>query len=256
MFQTKHLAVMLVAVVFVSLLMFAYALPMPQQVPRIRVGPTTSTNWSGYAITGNNVTDAKGSWTVPAIQGSCPAGSKKQPNNQYSSFWVGIDGYNSNTVEQTGTDSDCQNGTPVYYAWYEFYPQPSFTISSLVIHPGDGISAEVKYTSGSFTVTITDTKTGKSFSISKKVSSAQRTSAEWIAEAPWSGGVLPLANFGTVYFSSCSATVGGVTGAIGSFGSSVQSITMVTSSGATKAAPSDLSRDGSSFTVTWASSGP
>lgn len=112
----------------------------------------TSTNWSGYAVTGpvGSVADVKGSWTVPAIQGSCSAGSKKQPNNQYSSFWVGIDGYNSNTVEQTGTDSDCQNGKQVYYAWYEFYPQPSFIISSLVIHSGDVISAEVKYASRFF----------------------------------------------------------------------------------------------------------
>ena len=225
------------------------------RLPGLRNG--TSSNWSGYAVTGNvgSVTDVKGSWIVPAIQGSCPAGSKKQPNNQYSSFWVGIDGYTSNTVEQTGTDSDCQNGKAVYYAWYEFYPQPSFVISSLVIHSGDVISAEVKYTSGAFTITITDTTTGKSFSASKKTGSAQRTSAEWIAEAPWSGGVLPLANFGTVFFSSCSATVGGVTGAIGSFGSAVQSITMVTSSGETKAVPSGLSGGGSSFTVTWASSG-
>ena len=57
----------------------------------------------------------------------------------------GFDGYNSNTVEQTGTDSDCQKGAPTYYAWYEFYPKSSYSISSLPIKPGDTISAEVSY---------------------------------------------------------------------------------------------------------------
>lgn len=200
-------------------------------------------------------------------RGPLPSRSKKQATNQYSSFWVGIDGYSSNTVEQTGTDSDCQSGKPTYYAWYEFYPQPSFIISSLTIRPGDTIFADVKYTSGnSFTIVIKDLTTGKSFSTSHKVSSAQRTSAEWIAEAPYSGGILPLADFGTVSFgydstavvSTCYATVSGVTRPIGSFGSSVQTITMVSQSSSTtiKAQPSALSSDGTSFSITWYHAGP
>ena len=36
----------------------------------------------------------------------------------YSSFWVGIDGFSSSSVEQMGTDSDVVNGIPTYYAWY------------------------------------------------------------------------------------------------------------------------------------------
>ena len=227
------------------------------RIPGLRNGQ--SLNWSGYAVTGSagSVSDVKGSWIVPAIVGSYPA------TNQYSSFWVGIDGYTSNTVEQTGTDSDCQSGIPTYYAWYEFYPQRSFIISSLTIKPGDTMFAEVNYSSkNSFTVVIRDQTTGKAFSTSHKVSSAARTSAEWIAEAPSSGGILPLANFGAVNFGfdytaitdSCYATVNGVTGAIASFGSSVQTITMVNSSGQTKARPSALTSDGTSFTIIWESS--
>ena len=107
--------------------------------------------------------------------------------------------------------------------------------------------------------------TGQCFSKTKVVSGAKASSAEWITEAPSSsGGVLPLADFGTVswgmdYTSMAStnyATVGGVTGAIGSFGSSVQQITMVSSGGSVKASPSALSSDGTSLTVTWQSSGP
>ena len=228
---------------------------------KISQGSFTSTNWSGYAVTGaaGSVTDAKGSWKVPSIVGTCPS------TNQFSSFWVGIDGFSSGTVEQTGTDSDCQNGVPTYYAWFEFFPHPLSIISSITVSPGDVISAEAHFNGRSFTVTITDTTTAQSFSTSAKVSRAQRSSAEWIAEAPSSsGGVLPLANFGTVSFgidntgvtSTNFATVNGVTGSIGSFGSSVQTITMVSNAGATKAQPSALSSDGTSFTVQWVSAGP
>lgn len=229
--------------------------------PHLWAGSSSSLNWAGYAVTAaaGAVSDVKGSWVVPAIQGTCPS------TNQYSSFWVGIDGFSSSTVEQTGTDSDCRRGAPAYYAWYEFYPHPSKVISGLPVHPGDVISAEVAYNGGRFTVTIADTTTGASFSASARVNSAQRSSAEWIAEAPSSsGGILPLADFGTVSFgtdttgvaSTCTATIGGVSGTIGSFGTSVQSITMVTSSNAVKASTSAVSSDGTSFAVTWVSSGP
>ena len=244
------------AFIVLSFLMTASALPIPQLTlaPRTHDGSFTSTNWSGYAVTGasGSVSDAKGSWTVPAIQGTCPS------TNQYSSFWVGIDGFNSGTVEQTGTDSDCQNGTPTYYAWFEFFPHPLFLINGLTITPGDHMTAEANFNGRSFTVTITDTSTGASFSTSSKVSRAQRSSAEWIAEAPSSsGGVLPLADFGTVSFSADTARVSGTTETIGSFGSSVQVITMVSSSGAVKAQPSSLSgTNGDSFSATWKSSGP
>jgi hypothetical protein len=243
------------AFIALSFLMAASALPVPQLTlaPRAHNASSNSTNWSGYAVTGasGSVSNAKGSWTVPAIQGTCPS------TNQYSSFWVGIDGFNSGTVEQTGTDSDCQNGAPTYYAWYEFYPHPSFLISGLTIHPGDHMTAQANFNGRSFVVTITDTTTGLSFSTSAKVRGAQRSSAEWIAEAPSSsGGILPLANFGTVSFSASTATIGGTTGTIGSFGTAVQQITMVTSSGTVKAQPSALSSGGDSFSVTWKSAGP
>jgi hypothetical protein len=217
-----------------------------------------SDNWSGYAVDGakGSVTDVKASWTVPAV--TCPA-----TGDQYASFWVGIDGYSSNTVEQIGTDSDCVNGVATYYAWYEFYPHPSFTIGgrTLAIHAGDVVSAEVSAgAGGSFTVTLTNITAGsaeKPFSVSAKIPSANRSSAEWIAEAPYSGGVLPLADFGNVSFNGPNgATLGTATGAIGSFpANTVDEITMVTKSGADKAVPSPLT-NGSSFNITWVSPGP
>jgi len=241
------------------------AQPDPISAPNVRAkgkaGTNNSLNWSGYAVTGavGSVTNVKGSWIVPAISTPCPVGSY-----QYSSFWVGIDGYNSSTVEQAGTDSDCANGVPQYYTWYEFYPKRS-RVSALAVKPGDSIQGEVSYIGGgNFLVTLTNVTTGQSFSVKGKVANAKRSSAEWIAEAPSSGGILPLANFGTSYFGmnftsiagTCAATLGGQTGPIGQFGAGVQQITMVTSSGTVKAQPSNLSTDGTSFQDQWYSSGP
>jgi hypothetical protein len=72
---------------------------------------------------------------------------------------------------------------------------------------------------------------------------AKLGSAEVIAEAPSSGGVLPLANFGTVGFSA--ATVNGKP--IGSF--NPDRIDMV--SGTTTKATTSALTNGKAFTVTW-----
>jgi hypothetical protein len=230
----------------------------PNSSPR-KIGNVTvedSTNWSGYAVEGTSFTKALASWTVPTVTCS------KTPNT-YSSFWVGIDGWTSSTVEQTGTDSDCNGSSPSYYAWYEFYPNPSIEITSVSVSPGNHISASVTYSGTEFTITLTNETTGKSYSKSSKVSGAKRTSAEWIAEAPCctrSGGILPLSDFGTVYFgddytgvgSTNDATDSTVSGAIGAFGSNVfESIMVNGSTGADEAVPSGLTSDGTSFDVVW-----
>jgi hypothetical protein len=215
-----------------------------------------STNWSGYAVTGSSFTTAKASWTVPTV--NCTT-----TPNTYSSFWVGLDGWTSSTVEQTGTDSDCDGKSPSYYAWYEFYPAGSVLISSVAVSPGNHISATVSYSGSEFTTTITNETTGKSFSKSGKVSGAKRSSAEWIAEAPCctnAGGILPLSDFGTVDFGddytgvtgTNDATDSSVSGAISAFGTAVNEAIMVNgSTGADEAVPSSLSSDGTSFTVKW-----
>jgi len=191
-------------------------------------GSYTSTNWSGYAVTGasGSVTSAVGSWTVPA---ATPGTSRT--TTYYAAFWVGIDGFSSSTVEQTGTISQITGSTPTYYAWYEFYPSPMYQITSVPINPGDQMLATVTYTGQSrsffgrtastFSVTITDETTSKSFTTTATVSGAARSSAEWVAEAPSSNrGVLPLTNFGTAQYGldytsvagTCYATVSGVKG--------------------------------------------
>src|SRR5437660_530518 len=93
-------------------------------------------------------------------------------------------------------------------------------------------------------------------------SQAQRSSAEWIQEAPSSfSGVLPLANFGKINFSQASAIVSGTPGPADTSwsGSTLYQINMVTNTGTPKATTSALSDSGtastSSFSVTWNSSG-
>src|SRR5205823_10332454 len=152
----------------------------------------------GYAVTGSRYTSVSASWTEPTA--SCSGGTA------YSSFWVGLDGDTSGTVEQTGTDADCSGSTPQYYAWYEMYPKFPVNLKGTV-RPGDHLSASVTTNgSGRFTLTITDSTQGWTNTTTARLKSAKLASAEVIAEAPSSsGGVLPLANFGTVSFSGASA---------------------------------------------------
>ncbi|MGW2250654.1 G1 family glutamic endopeptidase [Kitasatospora sp. NPDC001660] len=197
---------------------------------------STSSNWAGYAATGGRFTSVSASWVQPSI--SCSG------SDTWSSFWVGIDGDGSSTVEQLGTEADCSGGSPVYSSWYEMYPAYPTDFTNTV-RPGDRFTASVTTTgSGSFTLTLADTTQGWKRTVNKSLRSAALASAEVIAEAPSSStGVLPLSDFGTVGFNG--ATVNGQS--LGSSGAS--SITMA-SGGVTKAATSGLS-GGTAFSVAW-----
>lgn len=204
--------------------------------PNHKISNSTSTNWSGYAVTGGTYKTVTASWVQPAVTCSGTA---------YSSFWVGIDGDTSGTVEQTGTEADCNGSTPVYSAWYEMYPKFPSTYSD-VVTPGDHFTSTVSTDgAGNFTLTLADTSRGWTESVAKRLKSAKLASAEVIAEAPSSsGGVLPLANFGTASFSG--AAVNGST--LTSTTAGIDPITM--QSGSTvKAQPSSISNG--AFTVTW-----
>jgi peptidase A4-like protein len=161
----------------------------------------SSTNWSGYADAGDpgGFTSVSSQWVQPTA--TCRSG------NQYSAFWVGLDGYSSSSVEQTGSEVDCAGRTAEYSAWYEMYPAYPVYFSNTV-KPGDHFTGSVAYTAGKFVVTLTDSTESWSHTVTQAPAGQVRSSAEVIAEAPSSGsGVLPLTNFGTVDFSS--ATVNG-----------------------------------------------
>jgi Peptidase A4 family len=199
-----------------------------------------STNWSGYAATTGTYTSVSASWTEPA--GTCKSG------DQYSSLWVGLDGYNSSSVEQTGSDVDCSGKTPRYYAWYETYPNPPVDYSSTV-KPGDHFSASVTYTgSNKFSLNIADTTRGWSHTTVGTVAGAARSSAEVVVEAPCctaSGAILPLADFGTMGIASAQANGS----AFGNAGGVTQ-IAMIDNAGRAKDTISSLSA-AENFTATW-----
>ena len=153
----------------------------------------SSSNWSGYAVTGSGFSTITGSWTVQT------AAPSKKPT--YSSQWIGIDGFNNSNLIQTGTESDYTNGSAHYAAWWEILPAPETVIPSLPVRPGDHMSATItKGTGTSWTITISDDTTGQSFSTVQNYTGPQ-TSAEWVEEAPTVGGhIATLANYGLTTF--------------------------------------------------------
>jgi len=244
----------------------ACSLPAPQCLASI--------NWSGYAVTGatDSVTLVDGSWTAPAIARAVGNTCPDMVNTWLdASFWVGIDGFSSPTVEQIGTAADCLYGQAQYYAWYEFYPAAGFTISK-PIYPGDAMSAEVKWVSGTtFTASIQDTTAGHSWSFSHTGSApgALRNSAQWITEAA-AGCItsdcsyfnfLALTDFTSVTFTGATATVGGHTYPVSSaaWGTSLYWIEVTTvfyppPGPFLRAIPTTAKSGG--FTIKWVSSGP
>jgi hypothetical protein len=240
-----------VALLFLGLIAASAAVGSPgtrealEHVPPARlIGHSTSLNWSGYASINSTFTDAKGSWTQPAA--TCNGKST------YSSFWVGLDGYSSGTVEQLGTEADCSHGKPVYYAWWEMFPDISHKIGDFTVTPGATYTAEV-HSDGGMVFSVTLSGGGNNpFSLDTSVGPVPSlSSAEWIAEAPSmcakSCRELPLTNFGTVNFTGASANGGAIDNSAWSF----DPLTMVGNGGSVKAAPSALDPTGSAFSIAW-----
>ena len=167
-----------------------------------------SANWAGYAVTGTAFTSVSGSWVEPAA--SCKSSTETATA---SAFWVGLGGERSSSqaLEQTGTEADClADGTVRYSAWYELVPAASVRVS-LAVTAGDRIAASVRARARSVTVELRDLTTGRSFTKTLTMAAPDISSAEWIAEAPATstpGGetILPLTDFGTVHFTSATAT--------------------------------------------------
>jgi hypothetical protein len=213
----------------------------------VRSGPAanaavTSQNWSGYAAAGNAgaFTSVSASWTQPTV--TCGA------TNTFSSFWVGLDGDGTPSVEQTGTEADCDNGTAAYQGWFEMFPNAPVFYNNPVV-PGDAMSASVVANGGgAFTLTLTDATQNWTQTTNQTSNTAELGSAEVIAEAPSNGTVLPLSNFGTVNFANATAD----NEPIGD--ENPDALTMVSGAGVTEATPSALT-GANAFSVTWDSSG-
>ena len=203
---------------------------------RNTVTAAASENWAGYAAAGaaGTFTRVSASWAEPAV--TCAAGQT------FSSFWVGLDGDGTSTVEQTGTEADCAAS---YQGWFEMFPAAPVFFSETV-RPGDAMSASVVANGGgSFTLTLTDSTEGWTKVTSQTSDTAQLGSAEIIAEAPsdGNGDVLPLSDFGAVTFTDALIDAH----AIGTLNTA--EVTMESAAKVAEATPSALT-DGDEFTVT------
>jgi Peptidase A4 family len=213
--------------------------------------PATAFNWSGYADTATKAqtfTKVSGSWTVPSV--TCGA------EDQITSDWVGLDGFNSSTVEQLGTISWCYRGKPVYYTWYEIYPNGAHQ-QSTALKPGDKVTASVTRTGTSYAFKLTDSTTsGNNISVTKTcaLATCKDTSAEWISERPsFSTGIAPQAHYNAFKITNGSQTSSGHTGSIGA-GPGVNAVTMIDSTLAYNLGTVSTLTGGNSFSTTWKNS--
>lgn len=131
--------------------------------------------WGGYVAQGSNFRSISGSWTMPQV--TC------NTTTDLFAPWVGIDGYGSTTVEQTGVQVDCSTGSPVLSAWYEMYPaDPVFWNDT--VKTGDNLTGSVTTDgTGTYTITLTDNTAGWTESTQQQLN-AQNVSAEAVMESP------------------------------------------------------------------------
>jgi len=163
-------------------------------------------------------TTVSGSWTVPAVN-CAGAGAHSQ-----SADWIGLGGDSeaSAGLEQTGTDSDCVNGRPHFYAWYELIPAQSVAFE-MTIRPGDLIVAYTHVEGHEVTLRLVDLTRRERRVIHRNAPSVDVSSAEWIVEAPQECNasatrckIVRLADFGTMSFHWAAASADGNSGPIGS----------------------------------------
>ncbi len=170
---------------------------------------TTSTNWSGVVdfsgATSYNSTSTYyyiySDYVVPTAEqasGTCTGGW------EYSSSWVGIDGYGSGDVLQAGTESDAycsgSSKSTYYSAWYEWYPYGEVRVTSVPVTAGDDIFVEVWHTSSTQGYGyVVNMNSGQYFDIGFTAYPGYPlvgNSAEWVVERPSvGGGVATLTNY-------------------------------------------------------------
>jgi Peptidase A4 family len=228
--------------------------PTNHAIGRISLKQVASTNWSGYADTGTGFSSVTAKWTQPKITGCSTSGPLT-----VDIFWVGIDGFSSQSVEQGGTGIICGQGNPLtYFTWWEMFPANNIQPVGGTVKPGDKISASVVRSGTKYTIKVTDsTHPGNSFTTAPQTcSTCKNSSAEWIGERAAflvNGQVKlsSLANFGTWTVSSATVAAGSKKGTIKTFPDNA--ITMINNRTVKKvlAKPGPLNSAGNSFKDVW-----
>jgi hypothetical protein len=175
--------------------------------------PATSSNWSGYALVtasgGQPLYKVSGHWTVPTVKqapGTCSSGW------DYSSQWVGIDGFNNADLLQAGSAANvfCDIGQSVteYFPWVEWLPaselvlyKSAATETLYPFAPGDYLIVTVwatNFTGGASTtgnLSFADVTQGWSIALTFSAASLGGSqvvghSVEWIVERTEVDGAL------------------------------------------------------------------
>ncbi|MFQ1021458.1 G1 family glutamic endopeptidase [Tardisphaera saccharovorans] len=233
-----YLSILLFLLPFLAISPAAAAPVIGGPMVPLRLGSTstTSLNWAGYVITAGDgsVNSVTGSFVVPSVTGTS--------GTTYVALWVGIDGYNDRTVEQTGIMIEDNGGALSYYVWYEYYPKsPVYAPSSDTVSPGETVEASVTYSHGEFDTTIeaiVNNEVQWTFSSGPtKVNGANDDSAEFIVERPSTlTGPTSLADFGTAEFGQYYTGISGTCTAV----INGQTYTLATAAGSTSASPALL----------------
>lgn len=171
-------------------------------------------NWAGYAASFRTTTFrfVSTQFTVPALD--CTGVTAT--DGAWAAHWIGLDGFRntSATVEQIGVVEMCDGTTAQYAAFWEMFPNPANSPTSIHVSPGDKISMAVFYNRSirKFTLTFSDTTTGQHFTRTRACpagATCRRNSAEAISEAPAlasTGDILPLADFANAHFNKVAIT--------------------------------------------------
>jgi hypothetical protein len=183
-------------------------------------------NWSGFVLSGIDFFDTVyGQWNVPWVPFGEPGAAQFSPTFTASSIWVGIDGYSSGDLIQTGTAQQSMSyagilGSPGYtffnyYAWTEVLPnqQSEVVQSNLPVSPGDQMWAAsmLDYQSGTGTLFLQNSTTNEAIFVPAPVGAfALGWSAEWIMERPQypDGSFTDLSNYLFAIMSGAFAVTG------------------------------------------------
>jgi hypothetical protein len=167
--------------------------------------------------------------------------------------WVGLDGFNDNSVEQLGTATQCYEGVEYYTEWAEMYPSATLLEAGTTTcvnnntdcpQPGDRIQASVVSTPGTggnndYTLKLTDfSDSAQNFSDPATCPATEclNSSAEWIVEAPGTDSpfgiqTLPLPDYGQTAFANGTVGSGRTSTTIENYPGAVYDLAMVDSTG-------------------------
>ena len=210
----------------------------PTTAPVAGVTQVTSPNWAGYAATGaaGTFTSVAANWIVPPV--ACGGAAR-------SSYAVGLDGDGTSTIEQIGTESDCNGDFELDSGWFQMAPNAPVFFKNPV-KPGDAMTASVTALGGgAFMLTLFDMTQNWTQITQQTSAAATLGSAEIVAQDPVQDGqAQPLSNFGIVDFLGAAVNSAAIAAPI-------NEATMVSSAGNTLAVPSTITGGVGNFAVGW-----